>query len=75
MREKVTHGFLNALKNMLKCFEKYAMIVRNVLTKPFEDFQKYLKISQQFVFFIQTREKLTHSLLKQYEKYAQIVHF
>ena len=36
---------------------------------------KIFKISKQFVFFVQTREKLTHGLLKILEKYAKIVDF
>ena len=32
-----------------------------------KQFQNFLKISQQFVFFVQTRQKLTHALLNFYE--------
>ena len=35
----------------------------------------FLKISQEFVFFFQTREKLTHGLFNFFEKYAKIMHF
>ena len=39
------------------------------------DFQNFLKISKQFVFVVQTREHLTHCLLKFLEKYAKIIDF
>ena len=38
-------------------------------------FRKFLKICQQFVFFVQTRENLTHGLLTYFEKYAKITHY
>ena len=46
----------------VKFFEKYAKIIifRHFRRKSFGIF---LKISQQFAFFVQTREKLTHGLL------------
>ena len=46
-------------------FENYARIMdfRNFLKKYSESFLDFLKISQQFVFFVQTREKLTYDLL------------
>ena len=37
-------------------------------------YQKFLKVSQQFVYFVQTRENLTHGLLNFCEKYAKIMH-
>ena len=33
-----------------------------------KDFQNFLKISQQFAYFVQTSEKLTHGFLKFFEK-------
>ena len=36
---------------------------------------KNFKISQQFVFLVQTRKKLTHGLLNFFEKYAKIMDF
>ena len=38
-------------------------------------YQNFLKISKQFVFFVQTREKATHGLLKFLEKFAKIMDF
>ena len=36
-----------------------------------KNFQNFLKISQQFAFFVQTRKKLTNGLLTCFEKYAK----
>ena len=41
----------------------------------YQNCQSFLKISQQFVFFAQTREKLTHGLLNFTKKYAKIMDF
>ena len=41
----------------------------------YQKFSKFSKISKQFVFFVQTREKLTHGFLNIFEKYAKIIHF
>ena len=38
-------------------------------------FQNVLKISQHFPFFVRTRDKLTHVLLKILKIYANIMHF
>ena len=40
-----------------------------------KNFQIFLKISQQFVFFVQTCEKIKQGLLNYFEKYAQIIIF
>ena len=32
-----------------------------------KNFQNFLKISKQFVFFVQTREKVAHGLLNSFE--------
>ena len=55
---KINAGFVSF-------FEKHPkrMHFRNFLKKFFEIFQKYLKMSQQFVFFVQTCENLTQGLL------------
>ena len=37
--------------------------------------RNFLKISQQFVFFVQTHKKLTHGLLDLLENYAKIIPF
>ena len=50
---------------------KNSIFLLNIYAK----FQNFLKISKQFVFFVQTREKLTHGLLNSFEKYAKIMHF
>ena len=41
----------------------------------YQKFSKFSKNAQQFVFFVQTREKLTHCLLKILEKRAKIIDF
>ena len=38
-------------------------------------FQHFLKISQQFAFFVQTRKKINALFVNLYEKYAKIMHF
>ena len=38
-------------------------------------FQKFLKISEQFLFVVQTREMLTHGMFKIIEKHANIIDF
>ena len=57
-REKYTQSLLNFL-NLLKI-----MHFRNFIKKTFETYENYFKISQHFVFFVQTRKSLTHSFLK-----------
>ena len=37
--------------------------------------KNFLKIFQQFVFFVQTREKVKKGFVKFFEKYAKIMHF
>ena len=39
-----------------------------------KDFQNFRKISKQFVFFLQTREKLKQGFFVFFEKYAKIMH-
>ena len=57
--------FVQTAKNermgLLNFFEKYAKIMhfRKFLKKAFEIFENFRKISQQFLFFVQTRQKLT----------------
>ena len=41
----------------------------------FQNFQNFLKISQQFAFFVQTREKINAWFVNFLEKYAKIMHF
>ena len=43
--------------------------------KPFKNFESFLNVSQKFVFFVQTLERLTHTLLIFFEKYAKTMHF
>ena len=42
--------------------------------KPFKNFECFLNVSQKFVFFVQTLERLTHTLLIFFEKYANLMH-
>ena len=48
----------------LKFFWKYAKVMhfKQFLEKIFENFLKFQKFSEQLVFFVQTREKVTHGL-------------
>ena len=56
-------------------FRKNKKIIQFFYRIFIQKFQYFLKISQQFVFFVQTRKKWTHSLLNVFEKYAKIMHF
>ena len=50
-------------------------IVKNSIFRlNYKNFQNCLKVSKQFVFFVQTQEKLTH-VIKYFEKYPKIMRF
>ena len=58
--------------------KKYPKIFKNSIFQLNFDqkISKYfLKFSQQFVFFVQTREKVTRGFLIFFENHAKIIHF
>ena len=51
------------------------MHFRNFLKKFLESFEIFLEIPQQFVFFVQTCEKINAWLVKYFERFAKIMRF
>ena len=52
----------------------FPKIVKNSIF-PLNFYQKFLKISQQFEFFVQTAKNGTNRFVNSFEKYAQIMDF
>ena len=57
---KLVTNFRKKIKNKNKAIQFYRIFI--------EEFPNFLKISQQFVFFVQTPKKVTHSLLNYQKK-------
>ena len=64
--------FSNIFSKKIKNKNKKIQIFYRIFIK---NMQNFIKISQQFVFFVQTRKKLTRGLLNFFEKYSKIMHF
>ena len=75
-REKCRRKMM-LFQNALFLVKKFPEIVKNsiCLLNFHQKFQNFLKNFQEIVFFVQTQDKLAHSLIIFFEKYAKIMHF